>query len=115
MISRPQIFRNRKLLVVHKRFSWRGKVIHRRLRRSTRLPRRRINNFEMGIRRERKRGGWDALLSVLDSENRDDRMCSCHFVFDPVAFVKAQATPAVALAGEDIQVTVAVPIHYVST
>lgn len=49
MISRPQIFRNRKLLVVHKRFSWRGKVIHRRLRRSTRLPRRRINNFEMGI------------------------------------------------------------------
>lgn len=54
MISRPQIFRNRKLLVVHKRFSWRGKVIHRRLRRSTRLPRRRINNFEMGIRGEMK-------------------------------------------------------------
>jgi len=33
MISRPQIFRNRNVFLIHKRFKRRGKVIHRRLRR----------------------------------------------------------------------------------
>jgi hypothetical protein len=54
MISRPQIFRNRNVFVVHNRFKRRGKVIHRRLRRSTGLPRRRLNNFETGISEEQK-------------------------------------------------------------
>jgi len=60
MISTPQIFRNRNVFVLHNRFKRRGKVIHRRLRRSTGLPRRRMNNFENGIRRERHRSAKHA-------------------------------------------------------
>src|SRR5216117_2655996 len=71
MISRPQIFRNRNVFLIHKRFKRRGKVIHRRLRRSIGLPRRRMNNFENGIRGEKRQKDME---TRTDTTRQTDRV-----------------------------------------
>ena len=55
--------------------------------------------------------GLPLVRLALHAQNLHDEVGAVEFVFNPVAFVKAQAAAAVALAGEEVEVAVAVSIE----
>lgn len=63
---------------------------------------------------EFSKSAYSASSPPFDLEHRHPGMGIIYPVFNPISLIKAQAAAAVALAGENVQVAVTVPVHCLS-